>query len=425
MFYDYAKVYVKSGDGGNGIVAFRREKYVPMGGPSGGDGGKGGDIVLVGDSGLKTLQDFKYKQHYKASRGNHGKSKTMHGANAADLRLMVPLGTIVKDDEGRILADITKDGQEVVVIKGGRGGRGNARFATARQKAPNIAEKGEPGKEKVLIFELKLLADAGLVGMPNAGKSTFISKVSAAKPKIADYPFTTLVPNLGVVEMSDGNVFVVADLPGLVEGAAAGAGLGHRFLRHVERNRLLLHLLDMSPPLEGEDKDPFRDYTIINRELSLYKEALSQRPQIIVANKMDMPGAQEQLAEFEKKLGTNEQIFQISALTGQGLEELLWHVNQQLLELPPPEMEEAEEILHTVVRDEERFNLSRAEDGSWAVGGQEIEKLIAMSHLDSDDSLLRLQRIFVKMGLEDALRKAGVKPGDTVIIGEVEFEYDE
>ena len=425
MFYDYAKVYVKGGDGGNGIVAFRREKYVPLGGPAGGDGGDGGDVVLVGDSGLKTLMDFKYKQHYKADRGDHGLGKTMHGANAKDLVLRVPLGTIVKDAaDGSILADIVTNGQRVVVAKGGRGGRGNARFANARQKAPKIAENGEPGQERILVLELKLLADVGLVGMPNAGKSTFISKVSAARPKIADYPFTTLTPNLGVVDMGDGQSFVIADLPGLIEGAAAGSGLGHRFLRHVERTKLLLHLVDMSPREEGA-KPPFAEFSIINQELALYRESLAKRPQIVVATKMDMPGAAENLAAFQAQLDGQYPLFAISSLNGEGLRELLWQVYEQLQILPEPEEPAEELVKQTVVREQERFHLEQEADGLWVVSGEEIEKLIHMSNLDSDDAVRRLQRIFDKMGLEAALREAGVAEGDTVRIGEVEFEYSE
>lgn len=422
MFYDYAKIQVKAGDGGNGIVAFRREKYVPLGGPAGGDGGKGGDILLVGDAGLKTLQDFKYKQHYKGERGIHGLNKTKHGANGKDLRLRVPLGTVVKDEENRILADIIREGQEFTLAKGGRGGRGNARFASARQKAPKMAEKGEPGEERTIILELKLLADVGLIGMPNAGKSTLISRISAARPKIADYPFTTLTPNLGVVELEDGQTFVAADLPGLVEGASQGVGLGHRFLRHVERNRLLLHVVDMSPE---ENRDAYEDFLLINQELSLYKETLSRRPQVVAAAKMDVPGAEENLAAFRKKLGEDYAVFPISSLTGEGLKPLLWHIHTLLEELPPAEMEEIEEVRETIIREEEPFTISRQEDGAWLVAGSRVEKLVAMSDVYNEDSLRRMQRIFDRMGLEAALRQGGVQPGDTVRIGAVEFEYSE
>jgi GTP-binding protein len=426
MFHDYAKIRVKSGDGGNGIVAFRREKYVPLGGPSGGDGGRGGNIIFLGDGCITTLLDFKYKRHYKAERGSHGKSKNKHGANAPDLVLKVPLGTIIRDENQIILADIVRQGQEALIVKGGRGGRGNARFATAQKKAPKTAEKGEPGAEKTLILELKLLADVGLVGLPNAGKSTFISRISAARPKIAPYPFTTLSPNLGVVEMEDGNAFLAADLPGIVSGAADGAGLGHRFLRHMERNRLLLHLVDMSPPFEGENKDPFNSYAAVNNELARYKKSLAELPQIIVASKMDVPGAEECLREFRSKLSGNEDIYPISALKDYGIRELLSRVQERLAELPLiPEEKEEEEILRTLVRREESFYLEREEDNLWTVKGGEIEKLVAMTYLENEDSLNRLQNIFLKMGLEEALRKAGVKNGDTVSIGGEVFEYTE
>ncbi len=421
MFYDYAKIYLKAGDGGNGIVAFRREKYVPLGGPAGGDGGKGGDIVFVGDSGLKTLLDFKYKQHYKADRGVHGQGKTMHGANARGLRLRLPLGTLIKDEEGRVLADIVREGQEFIAAYGGRGGRGNARFANARQKAPKIAEKGEPGEEKTLILELKVIADIGLIGLPNAGKSTFIAKVSAARPKIADYPFTTLSPNLGVVDLGEGESFVLADLPGLVEGASQGIGLGHRFLRHVERNKIILHLVDMTPKENG---DPYEDFIMINRELELYKKSLSRRPQIVVATKMDMPGALKQMEIFKEKLQGQYSLFPISSLTGEGIKELLWEAHNMLLALPEQEIEEEKaQIRRTVVREEERFTLERDSGGVWIVGGAEIEKLVVMTDLNSEDALRRIQRIFTKMGLEEKLREAGIKPGDTVRIGPEEFEY--
>jgi len=422
MFYDYAKIYIKGGDGGNGVVAFRREKYVPLGGPSGGDGGDGGDVIFVGDPGLKTLVDFKYKQHYKAERGEHGQGKTMHGKNAPDLVISVPLGTLVKEDGGEIVADITEDGQRVVVAKGGRGGRGNARFATSKQKAPRIAEKGEPGQEHWLIMELKLLADVGIIGMPNAGKSTFISKVSASRPKIADYPFTTLVPNLGVVDMGEGNSFVVADLPGLIEGAAEGVGLGHRFLRHVERTKVLIHMLDMS---EQENRQPWDDYAVIQDELYRYKKSFKDRPQVVVANKMDSTGAQERLAELKQKLPDKE-IFPISALTGEGIQPLLWRVFELLQQTPAMPIEVAEEeVRHVLVREEAPWQIQQLEEGLWRVTGEEVEKLVMMTDMESEDAVARMQRIFKNIGLEEAMRKAGIEEGDSVFIGTEEFEYSE
>ena len=423
MFHDYAKIYVKGGDGGNGVVAFRREKYVPMGGPAGGDGGGGGSIIIIGDPGLRTLTDFKYKRHYKAERGQHGQGKGMHGAKSNDLILKVPLGTVIRDaSDNSIIADIIDTSQRVIAAKGGRGGKGNIRFANAFNKAPQIAENGEPGVERWLILELKLLADIGLIGMPNAGKSTLISKATAARPKIANYPFTTLDPNLGVVELTDGESFVIADLPGLVKGAASGVGLGHRFLRHVERTRVLVHVLDMSPRVEG---DVYDDYLSINEEIALYSDNLRDRVQIIAANKMDMPGADEELKKFKENIKEEREIYPLSAITGEGLEPLLWRMQQLLQELPEVPLVKEDEIKQTVVRDTERFTIERDSYGIWLVNGSEPEKLIKMTNLENDDAVLRLQRIFNKMGLEDALISAGVKPGDTVRIGEVEFEYSE
>ena len=308
MFYDRTKIYVKAGNGGNGAVSFRREKYVPLGGPDGGDGGRGGDIILVADEGLRTLVDFRYKRHYKGDRGEHGQGKDRHGKSAEDLILRVPVGTIVKDAEtGEILADFTKHGQREVVAKGGRGGRGNARFISNTNKAPTVAERGEPGEERWLLLELKLLADVGLVGFPNVGKSTLISKVSAARPKIADYPFTTLVPNLGVVRVEEES-FVMADIPGIIEGAHTGAGLGLEFLRHVERTRLLLHVLDISG---SEGRDPVQDFEIINRELREYSPALAERPMLVVPNKIDLPGSEDNLARLREHLRDKYEIFPI------------------------------------------------------------------------------------------------------------------
>jgi len=423
MFVDYAKIYVKAGDGGDGMVAFRREKYVPMGGPAGGDGGRGGSIILQGDKKLSTLSDFKYHRHYKAERGQNGMSKGMHGAYGENMVLRVPAGTIVKNEAGEFLADISADGQEYVIAKGGRGGRGNIRFANGNDKAPQYAEKGEPGEELWLVLELKLIADVGLIGLPNAGKSTLISRVSAAQPKIANYPFTTLIPNLGVVNLDEDTSFVMADLPGLIEGASTGIGLGHRFLRHAERNRVLIHMLDMS---EYAEKSPVESFRLINEELSLYKEDFLSRPMVVAANKMDMPGAEEHLEELKKEIGDTYEIFPISALTGEGLQPLLWRVKAMLDENPVPVMAPVgETVRHTVVRDEAPFVIEQDEYGVWQVGGARVEKLVRMTDLQNDDAVLRMQRIFVKMGLEDALREAGVQPGDTVCIAENEFEYAE
>ena len=422
MFHDYVKINVKGGDGGNGLVAFRREKYVPLGGPAGGDGGRGGHVILEGDANLKTLIDFKYRRHYKADKGGHGGPKNMTGATAEDMVLKTPLGTVVRDEDGRQLADIVCQGQRVVAAKGGRGGRGNSSFASGKHKAPEIAEKGEPGQELWLTLELKLLADVGLIGLPNAGKSTLLSRVTAAQPKIADYPFTTLTPNLGVARMYEQTEFVLADLPGLIEGAATGIGLGHRFLRHAERCRVLVQLLDISPPDGG---DPSHDFAVIQEELRLYKAAFSERPLIVAANKMDMPGAGEKLQELRDSLGGEYEIYPISALRGEGLKELLWGIARMLKEAPPPIVEAEEDIRRTVVRAEEPFTVKRAAGGVWQVTGLRVEKLVSMTDLDNEEAVLRMQRIFIGMGLEDALSAAGVQAGDTVDIAGRQFEYVE
>ena len=422
MFFDKARIFVKGGDGGNGCVAMRREKYVPEGGPWGGDGGRGGDIVFQADKGLRTLVDFRYKRHYKAERGKHGEGKNRYGPSADDLVVRLPVGTVIRDDDtGELIADLVQNGQQVVVARGGRGGRGNAHFATPNNKAPKLAEKGEPGEERWLSLELKLLADVGLVGFPNAGKSTLISQVSAAKPKIADYPFTTITPNLGVVRVDDGRSFVVADIPGLIEGAHLGAGLGHEFLRHVERTRLLIHVLDTAG---SEGRDPVEDFKVTNRELILYNPAIGSRPQVIVANKMDLPEAAENLARLKAAYGNDYEIFPISAATGSGLDSLIYKVAALLEDLPgtiPPAEETAE---HVVYRAEPRFSISR-EDGIFQVGGKEIKRHVAMTDLENDEAVERLQWIFKRMGIDDALKEAGIKEGDTVKIGDFEFEYVE
>lgn len=417
MFYDKAKVFIKGGDGGNGCIAMRREKYVPEGGPWGGDGGRGGSIILVGDPGLRTLVDFRYHQHFKADRGQHGMGKNMHGRYGEDMVLRVPVGTVVRDaDTGALLADIVAGGQEVVVARGGRGGRGNARFATAQNKAPQMAENGEPGEERWLSMELKLLADVGLVGFPNAGKSSIISVVSAARPKIADYPFTTLVPNLGVVRVDQGESFVMADIPGLIEGAHQGAGLGHEFLRHTERTRVLVHVLDMATP---EGRDPLLDFEIINRELELYDPGLAKRPMLVAANKMDLPEAADNLARLKAKLGQTFEIFSVSAATGQGLDPLVFRLSEILKELPETPPLEEEEFVHSPGP---RFVVER-EGGSFVVRGAEIERHLAMTDIHNMEAMERLQKIMKLMGIDGVLKRQGAKNGDTVRIKQFEFEY--
>jgi GTP-binding protein len=421
MFYDKAKVNLKAGDGGSGCVAMRREKYVPEGGPWGGDGGRGGSIILEADEGLNTLVDFRYKRHFKGERGQHGMGKGMHGHSGADLTLRVPVGTIVRNAEtGEFIADINKPGQKVVVAKGGRGGRGNMRFATAQNKAPTIAEKGEPGDELWISLELKLIADVGLVGFPNAGKSTIISSVSAAKPKIADYPFTTIVPNLGVVKVSDGESFVMADIPGLIEGAHTGIGLGHEFLRHVERTRVLIHVLDTAGT---EGRDPLEDFHVINKELEQYDKKIAGRPMVIAANKLDIPEAEENLERLKEELGDKYEIFPVSAVTGQGLDKLVSKVAQMLKEIPKEELDlTPPEEETTTFKPEPKFNIEK--DGDvFVISGKEIEKHLVMTDLNSEQSVQRLGMIMDKMGIYKALEAAGAQEGDTVRVLEFEFEY--
>lgn len=419
MFYDKAKIYVKAGDGGNGIVAFRREKYVAEGGPSGGDGGTGGSVILIGDKGLRTLVDFKYKPHVKAKRGEHGQSKNRHGKNAEDSIIKVPLGTIIKNfDTGGLIADITEENQSVVIAKGGRGGRGNARFTSAKNRVPAVAEKGEPGAEVTLFLELKLLADVGLIGLPNAGKSTLISVISAAKPKIADYPFTTLKPNLGVVSVEEGNSFVVADIPGLIEGAHQGAGLGHEFLRHIERTRIFVHVLDMALDEKKEIVDVFHS---INKELFLYNPKLANKKQIIAANKMDVPGAEENLKKLNKEIGEQYEIFPISAIAQNGIKPLIGRLAQLIGEIEPESLFNEEDI-EVFVEPEERFNIVK-EDGMFVVQGREVEKHFAMTDFNNEEGAKRFQRILKAMGVEKALLDQGINYGDVVRIGDLEFEF--
>jgi len=428
MFVDQVKVFVKGGDGGNGMVAFRREKYVPMGGPAGGDGGKGASVIFQVDEGLRTLMDFRYQRHFKAPRGEHGMSKSQHGKGASDLIVKVPPGTVVTDEDTKeVIADLVSHGQQAIIAKGGRGGRGNIRFATPANPAPEIAENGEPGQEKNVILELKVLADVGLVGFPSVGKSTLLSVVSAAKPKIAEYHFTTIVPNLGVVETRDGRSFVMADLPGLIEGAHEGVGLGHQFLRHIERTRVIVHVIDMSG-MEG--RDPYEDYSTINQELEEYNLRLLERPQIIVANKMDMPEAQANLDEFKKKLQDDYPVFPISAITREGLKELLFEIANQLEntpEFPLHEVVEEEETINRVMykheKPQDEFTITREPDGSFVVSGGKIERLFKMTDFSRDESVRRFARQLRSMGVDDALRERGAKDGDTIRLLEFEFEF--
>lgn len=427
MFVDQVSVYVKAGDGGNGLASYRREKYVPMGGPWGGDGGKGGDIVFEVDEGLNTLMDFRYKRHFKAKRGENGMSKGQHGKNAEPLIVSVPPGTtVIDEDTGEVIADLTKHGQQAVIAHGGRGGRGNIRFATPRNPAPDIAENGEPGQERNIKVELKLIADVGLVGFPSVGKSTFLSVVSAAKPKIADYHFTTLAPNLGVVETADQRSFVLADLPGLIEGAHEGIGLGHQFLRHVERTRLIVHVIDMAAT---EGRDPYEDFIAINTELEKYDVKLAKRPQIIAANKMDMPGAEENLELFKEQLEEDIDIYPISALTKDGLRDILFAIADLLDEMPKMEEEQAEPTEETVVyrfkEEEQPFKITRDPDGAYVLYGEKIEKLFKMTDLSRDEAAQRFARQLRTMGVDEALRERGAEDGDTIRLCDYEFEFVE
>ncbi|QYY42097.1 GTP-binding protein [Aneurinibacillus thermoaerophilus] len=427
MFVDSVKVYVKGGDGGNGIVAFRREKYVPQGGPAGGDGGRGGDVVFVVDEGLRTLVDFRYQRHFKAARGENGRPKGQHGAGAEDLVVRVPPGTtVIDDDTGQVIADLTVNGQRAVIAKGGRGGRGNIRFATPVNPAPEIAENGEPGQERYVRLELKVLADVGLVGFPSVGKSTLLSVVSAARPKIAAYHFTTITPNLGVVDIDEERSFVMADLPGLIEGAHEGVGLGHQFLRHVERTRVIVHVIDIAG---SEGRDPYEDYIQINEELKLYNKKLEERPQIIAANKMDLPGAEENLREFRKKVGDDIPIYPISAVTKQGVRELMYKVADMLehtsrIPLIEDVADEGTTVVYKAEQEQEPFTVRR-ENEIFVVEGEKMEKLVKMTNLNSRDSIQRFARMMRNMGVDDALREKGAQNGDIVRIGKFEFEFVE
>jgi len=419
MFIDHAKIYVKGGDGGNGCVAFRREKFVPMGGPYGGDGGRGGNVIFVADEGMNTLMDFRYNKHFKAERGVHGIGKNQHGAWGENLMVRVPVGTIIIDDDnGEVIADLTEAGQETIVAKGGRGGKGNSRFANATHKAPSMAENGEPGEEKWIRMELKLLADVGLVGFPNAGKSTLISRVSAARPKIADYPFTTLVPNLGVVSTRDKETFVIADIPGLIEGAHEGTGLGHDFLRHIERNKILLFILDAA---QVDNRDVKDDFINLRNELEFFNPELLERPYLIVANKLDVPEAEENFKALQELYG--DLVLGISAITGRGIDELI-EKTYALLQSIPAEVHIGEARVVRRYEQDIPFIINIV-DGVYEVTGKRIENLLSMTKFSQDESLQRFQRTINRMGLEEALKAKGIQVGDTVRIKDMEFDYSE
>ena len=418
-FIDKSKIRVVSGRGGNGMVAWRREKYVDKGGPAGGDGGKGGDVFLIADENMSTLMDFKHKSVFKAEQGENGGIKNMHGRCAKDLYIKVPVGTVVKDVKtGNIIADLTYHEQTVLVAKGGRGGRGNARFATAQKRAPQFCEPGEPPIERELFLELKLLADVGLLGMPNAGKSTLISRISSAKPKIADYPFTTLIPNLGVVTKRSGDGYVVADIPGLIEGASEGVGLGHDFLRHVERCRFLIHLIDST------EENPYDNYIKINKELEKYSEKLSKLYQVVVLNKCDSidDARKNELAE---QFGKNtKDLFVISAVTGENLDRLMDFVGEKVDEIPKPETEiVVEEDLGAYNNDDSSFEIFKVAKDTYIVEGGKIERIAGVTDEKNSEQVIRFQNILKGMGVFDELTKKGIKDGDTIIIGKLEFVF--
>ena len=422
MFIDNARIFVKAGNGGNGSVSFHREKYVAAGGPDGGDGGRGGSVVFTATDDIRTLADFRYKRKYTADNGQDGGAAKCTGRSAEDLVVKVPVGTIIKDEEtGRILADLSKAGQSAVVVKGGKGGAGNQHFATSTRQVPNFAKAGDPGEERWVLLELKLLADVGLIGFPNVGKSTILSMVTAARPKIANYHFTTIDPNLGVVSLGADVSFVIADIPGLIEGAHEGIGLGHEFLKHIERTKLLVHVIDMAAT---EGRDPVDDFKVINEELKKYNPVLAERPQIIAANKMEVTGAEENLEQFREAIEPKGyRIFPVSAATNNGLKELMYHVHEILKELPETILtqEEEEAVVYTA-EEEKPFEIHR-EDGAYVVEGNWARKLVGSTNFTDYESLQYFQRALKKKGVIDALEEMGINEGETVKIYGAEFDY--
>ncbi|MEG0569780.1 MAG: GTPase ObgE [Erysipelotrichales bacterium] len=418
MFVDKVKLTLIAGDGGNGVATFRREKYVPMGGPSGGDGGNGADIIFKGDRNLSTLLDLRYNKIIKGKKGQNGMTKKCHGRAASPVIIKVPIGTIVKDANNELIADITKDQEEVVIAQGGRGGRGNVKFATNRNPAPDVCENGAPGDNMDVIVELKLLADVGLVGLPSVGKSTLLSVVTAAKPEIADYHFTTIVPNLGVVQSEDGNSFVMADLPGLIEGASQGKGLGTQFLRHIERCKVIVHVLDMAG---SEGRDPIEDFEKINAELEDYNATLMKRPMIVVANKADLDTFEDNYNRFYDKYHDQYEIFKTSSLSNSGLREVLYKISEIL-----KETNTFYETFDTVkvykYQEEDGFEIN-FEEGEYVLSGPKVEKLFKMTNFSSEEGIARFARMMRFYGIDDALRQAGVKNKDLVRIDEFVFEF--
>ncbi|MGE3798850.1 MAG: GTPase ObgE [Thermomicrobiales bacterium] len=432
MLIDRAKIYVRAGSGGNGALSFRREKYVPRGGPDGGDGGRGGDVKLHVADNITSLIEFQYNQKFIARSGNPGASRQKHGRSAKPLIIRVPPGTMVWDeDSGLLVADLTEPGEEVLIARGGRGGLGNSRFKTSTRQAPRIAELGEPGEERHLRLELRLIADVGLVGLPNAGKSTLLAAATRAQPKIADYPFTTLEPNLGVVQIGGraGQAYVMADVPGLIEGAAEGSGLGHEFLRHVSRTRLLIHVLDASGGLE--ERNPFADFDLINAELSAYDEELGARPMVVALNKIDLTEARENVEALKSNLTSRGyEVFEISGATGEGVQRLLEAVGAKLEEMraaePAPGPKPQEHRLYTLGdADERAWSIEQVSDHAWEVKGVSIERLTRMTNFDQPDAVTRFQRVLVASGISPELEKRGIQAGDTVTIAQWELTWGE
>lgn len=422
MFIDEVNILVSAGTGGNGCLAFRREKYIPMGGPYGGTGGKGGDVIFVADSGLKTLIDLKYQKHIKGNNGQNGEGKNKNGKSADDIIVKVPLGTTIKDNNtGLIIADLKQNKEQVIVASGGRGGRGNVALATKTNPCPSYCEKGEPGEVRSINATLRMMADVGLVGLPSVGKSTILSQISAANPKIASYHFTTLSPNLGVVKTKANQTFVVADLPGLIEGASLGSGLGHKFLKHVERTKILAHVIDIAG---SEGRDPYEDFEIINKELKEFNPKLLEKPMIIICNKMDLPGAFENLEKFKKKI-KDIKIFEIEAIANKGLEEVINYLGKLTNELDSQELFlESNYESHVLYKFKEElpFTIFKEKD-CWVIKGDRVEKLLKMTNFNGEEAYVQFAKKLRKMGIDDELEKQGVKEGDIVKILDYEFEY--
>ena len=424
MFTDYTKIIIKSGDGGNGAATFRREKYVAAGGPDGGDGGKGGDIYFQVDKDKNTLIDFRYNKKFKAGNGENGSGNHCNGKYGEDLYIKVPIGTVVKDAQtNKVIADLSTPNQTELILKGGRGGRGNSHFATSTRQAPRFSEDGDKGEEKEIILELKLLADVGLLGFPNVGKSTFLSKVTDARPKIANYHFTTLEPNLGVVKTKGGDGFVIADIPGIIEGASEGVGLGIQFLRHVERTRLLLHFIDVSGQ---EGRNPIEDYKTINQELKKYSEKLAKRKQIIVATKIDIMQDKTKYNEL-KELAQKEELefYEISSATGEGIQKLIDHVSQVLKTLPKEDLIEIEEKTIYTLEDKDKEWEAKREGNVFYVTGRAVDRLMGRINIEDNESMYYFHKCLKNMGIDDKLKELGISDGDTVFISDWELEWEE